>query len=169
MNFVCTTEISQICSDVSTGSSRDVELGVISAAAVRAVPFHALIKLHLAVVAAVLAVIGFGVQFRVHDVVVDELNNLKHRLYVAGEARRLYVADRASGRQSLEFRFLGDLVERGDLLEHRHMVGIRDVIAILAVKLDEDVVAESLLQTFRELIRSRFHHNIFTLSFLIFI
>lgn len=152
MNFVCTTEISQICSDVSTGSSRDVELGVISAAAVRAVPFHVLVKLHLAVVAAVLAIVGLRVELGVHDVVIDELDDFHHRSHVAREARRLHVADRASGRQSLEFRFLGDLVERGDLLEHRHMVGIRDVIAILAVKLDEDVVAESLLEAFRELI-----------------
>ena len=157
--FFGSPEISEVAPDVSAGSSRDVELGVISAAAVRAVPFHVLVQLHLAVVAAVLAVVGFRVELRVHDVIVDELDDFHHGFHVAGEARGLHVADRASRRQSLEFRFLGDLVERGDLLEHRHVVGIGDVIAILAVQFDEDIVAESLLEALRELVRGRFHRR----------
>ena len=86
--------------DVAAGAPRDVHLGLVGVAALRAGPdqlaVRVLLDLNLAVEAADLAIVGLRVQFSVHDVLVDELHDLKHGVDVVLHVRHLDVADRTA-------------------------------------------------------------------------
>ena len=136
--------------DVAAGAARDVHLVLVRVAAVRALPDElAVVVLHhldLAVEAAHLAVVALRVQLGVHDVVVDELHDGDDGGDVVLHVRHLHVGDRASGRELLELRLKGELVERVDRLGHVHVVGVRDVVLVRHALHD----AEALLQALRE-------------------
>ena len=74
LNFLCSALIPELCSDVSAGTSCNVELALITVSAMRAFPYELSVildDLDLAVVAAYLTVIALRIQLRVHDIVID--------------------------------------------------------------------------------------------------
>ena len=69
--------------DIAAGTACHVHLGLVGVAAVRAFPDQLAVILNdldLAVKAALLALIGFGIQLGIHDIVVNELHHLQHSL-----------------------------------------------------------------------------------------
>lgn len=143
--------------DVPASAPRDVHFPLVPIAAVRTISVHAVVDFHLAVVSADLAEIGFRIELGVHDVVVYEFHDFQHGFWISGEVGGLDVADGSTRAELLEFRLQSQFVEGADLLEHWHVVGIRYVSSVFAVKLDEYVVSEALFQASREFVRRRFH------------
>ena len=141
--------------DVAAGAPGHVHLALVLVAALGADPHQlavVLLNLDLAVKAADLAVVGLGVQFGVHDVVVDELHDFQNGVDVILHVGHFHVADGAAGGQLLEFRLEGQLSESVDLLGYVDMVGVGDI----ALVRDAGDQAEPLLQALGELVGGRF-------------
>ena len=115
LDLLCTSLIPVLRSDITAGTARNVHLIGVIVAALRAGP-HKLSAIvlydDLAVKAALLAVIALGVKLRIHYIVVDATDDLHYSLEIVLHIRNLYVAYSASGRQRLEFRLKGKLIER---------------------------------------------------------
>lgn len=90
LDFLRPALIPELGSDVAAGTSRYEELILVAVAAVRAFPDQLAgvvgHDLDLTVVAAYLAVVALGVEFRVHDIVVDEFH-LRDLLYKCTDTR----------------------------------------------------------------------------------
>ena len=137
--------------DIAAGAAGHVHLILIGVAALGAFPDELAVLLHdlnLAVPAADLAIVAFGVQLGVDDVVIDELHHLQHGGDVVLHVRNLHIADGAAGGQVLELGLEFQLGEGVDLLGDVHMIAVGD-IALVGDALDD---AEALLQALGELI-----------------
>lgn len=89
-DFLRPTLVPELGSDVSAGTSCYEQLILVAVATVRAFPDQLAgvvgHDLDLTVVAAYLAVVALGVEFRVHDIVVDEFH-LRDLLYKYTDTR----------------------------------------------------------------------------------
>ena len=120
--------------DIAAGTAGNVHLALVGIAALGADPNElavgVLLNGDLAVIAAGLAVVGLGVQLCVHDVVVDVLHDLQHRVDVLLHIGHLHIADGAAGRQLLELGLKGQLGEGVDLLANMDVVGVGNVALV---------------------------------------
>lgn len=90
-NFFGATLVPELGANVAAGTTSNVKIFLVAVAAMRALPHQFAIIFHdldLAVEATFLAVVALGVQFRVHDVVVNVLNHTNNGLQVVLHIRR---------------------------------------------------------------------------------
>ena len=90
--------VPEITSDVSAGASRDIHFVLVTITTVRTFPYKSMCcfilhDLDLAVIAADLTVIGFGVQLSIHDIVIDELHYTENCRNVVLHVRHFHIAD----------------------------------------------------------------------------
>ena len=116
LDFLGSSLVPVLSTDITAGSSRNVHLGLITVLAVGAFPnelaVFILLDEYLAVVSANLAEVTLGIKLSVHNVVVDKLHNTENSVDVVLHIGNLYVRDCAAGRKLLELAFkfkLGDL------------------------------------------------------------
>ena len=125
--------VPELGADVAAGAAGDVQFVLVAVVALGAFPDQLAVlrhDLYLAVVAADLAVVTLGVQFGVHDVLVDELHDLDNGLEVVLHVGHLHIADGTARGELLEVALELQLREGVDLLGHVDMVGVRDIIAV---------------------------------------
>ena len=134
LNLLCSPLIPELGTDVTAGSSCHGKQVLVCISAVRTAPLKLSVtvfyNLNLSVIAAGTAIVGLGIQLRIHDVLVDKLHEAQYRRNIVLEIRHLYIADSASRGELLEVRLKGKLRERVNLLRNVHMIGIRDVILV---------------------------------------
>ena len=138
--------------NIAAGPSGHIHFALIPVAALGAFPNQLsviFLDLDFAVEAAYLAVVRLGIQFRVHDVLIDELHDFQNRINVALHVRDFHIADSASGRQLLELSFKGELLEGIDLFGHMDMIGVGNIVLVRNARNN----TESLLQALCKLIR----------------
>ena len=98
----------------------------------------------LPVKTAALAVIAFGVQLRVHDIVINMLKERHDCRDIALHIRNFHIADGPSRGQSLELGLDGQLVKSVDLLHHMDMVAVGNVILVRHALDDAKPLLEAL-------------------------
>ena len=143
--------VPELGADVAAGAAGNVQLVLVAVVALGALPNQLAVLLHdadLAVVAAHLAVVALGVQFSVHDVLVDELHHLDDSLKVILHVGHFHVADGTARGQALELALELQLGESVDRLGHMDVVGVGDIVAVG----DTGHQAEALLQALGKLV-----------------
>ena len=123
--------------------------------AVGAFPLVVFIDDDLAVIAADVAVVAFGVEFGVLDVIVDEFDDLFHRLQIVLHIGDLDVGDAPARRDGLELRLEREFGEGVDILAHVYMIRI-GVIALVGDVFDG---AEALFIDAGETVAQRFRRR----------
>lgn len=97
LDFTGTAWFQNWSADVSAGTTGNVHLGLIGIAAVRALPNQlvafVLNDFDFAGIAAFTAVVGFGVELGIHDVVINMLDERHNRLQVVLHVRYFDVGD----------------------------------------------------------------------------
>jgi len=145
------TLVPELGADVATGAACDVHLGLVTVAAVGALPDELAVILHdldLTVVATALAVVRLGVELGVHDVVVDVLHDADDGLEVVLHVGNLDVGDGTARGEALELALELELGECVDVLRHVDVVAVGDVALVRDARYD----AESALKRFGELV-----------------
>lgn len=98
--------IPELRPDIPTGTTRNGHLGLVAIAAVRAFPdqLSAVIcyDSDFTVIAATFTVIALGVQFCIHNVIVDMLHDRKDCRNILLHVRHFHVTDRAARRKLLK-------------------------------------------------------------------
>ena len=108
LDFLCSALIPVLGTDIAAGTACNIHLALIRIAAVGTDPNQLavfLLNLDFTVETAALAVVGLGVQLRVHDVVVDILHQLQNRVDVMLHIGNFHIADGTAGTQLLEVGF----------------------------------------------------------------
>ena len=139
--------VPELCSDISAGSSCNIELVLIIVATVRAYPNELvvpLLDLDLSVVTADLAVIGLGVELGIHDVVVDELHDIHYCIDIVLHVGNFNIRDSSAGRESLELALELKLLESIDLLSYVNVVAVGDVVLVSNALDDSESSLKSL-------------------------
>ena len=151
-DFLRSSLIPELRTNIAAGAACDIHPALVGVAALRAAPdqFAGVIldNLDFAVETALLAVIALRIQFRIHDVVVDEADHLQNRLKVVLHIRNFNVADRAARGERLELRFKRQLGERVDFFRDMDVVAVRNVVFVG----NSGNHAEAFLQTLGELV-----------------
>ena len=127
------TLIPELRTDITAGTTGNIELALVAVAAVRALPDELAIildDLDLSVVAALLAIVALGVELGVHDVVVDVLQQAHNSLEVILHVGNLDVRDGSARREALELALELELREGVDFLADVHVVAVRDVTVV---------------------------------------
>ena len=110
--------VPELGADITAGAAGNIQLVLVTVAALGALPHQLAVVLHdldLAVVTAALAVIGLGVQLGVHDVVVDELQYAHDGFQIILHVGHFHIADGAARRELLEFTLKFQLGKGVDL------------------------------------------------------
>ena len=158
-NFLRSALVPVLRADISARAAGNVHFGLIAATAFRTFPdkFAVFIgdDFNFTVVAAILAIVAFGVEFGVHNVVVNVLDNTNNRGDIVLHIRHFYVTYRAAGAQLLEFRFEFKLAERIDRLGNVHVITV-GYIVFIGNPLD---YAEAFLKRFSEFISGAFKRS----------
>ena len=80
LNFLSSTLVPILCSNIAAGSSCNVHLILIAVAALGAFPNELavviLLNKNLAIKTAFLAIVTLGIELSIHNVIVDKLHNL---------------------------------------------------------------------------------------------
>ena len=149
--------VPELGADVTAGAAGNAHAGLVAVAADRALPDQltgiVLDDHDLAVIAAALTVIALGVEFGVHDVVVDILHHSQNSGNVVLHVGNLDVADGTAGGELLEIRLEFQFVEGVDLLSHVYVIAVGDVVFVRDA-LDD---AEALLQALGKLVGRGLH------------
>ena len=126
LDFLCTSLIPELCSNISTSTSCNIHLILITVSAVRAFPYKLSViisyNLNLACVAAFLTIITLRIQFRIHDIIINKTDYLKNRRNVVSKeigALKKEGKDTAHAQKSM--RELGD--ERGSNIKQQRKRG----------------------------------------------
>ena len=147
--------IPELGADIATGAAGNVQLVLVAVAALGALPHQLAVILHdldLAVIAAHLTVIRLGVQLRIHDVVIDELQHTYDGFQIVLHVGHFHIADGTARRQALEVALELQLGEGIDLFRHMHMVAVGDIVLVGNAGHD----AKALLQALGELVGGGF-------------
>ena len=150
-NFLGPALIPELSADIAAGSAGDIHLVLIGIAALRTFPDELAVFLHnrnLAIIAADLAVVRFGIELCVDDVVIDEFHDLKHGIQIVLHVRNLDIGDGPAGGETLELSFKLKLLEGINLLGDVHMIAVCDVALVRDARDD----AETTLETLGELV-----------------
>ena len=99
-DLLCTSLVPELGSDVSAGTSCDIQLILIGVAAVRTSPdklsVFVFFYLDLSVIAAYLTLVALGIELCVHDRIVDMLHDCKDCRNVVLHVRNLNIGNRAA-------------------------------------------------------------------------
>ena len=143
--------VPELGADIAAGAAGNVQLVLVAVVALGALPDQLAVlrhNLNFTVVAADLAVVALGVQFGIHDVLVDELHDLDNGLEVILHVGYFHVADGTARGQFLELALEFQLGEGVDMLGDVDVVGVCDIVAVS----DARHHAETLLQALGELV-----------------
>ena len=81
-------------------------------------------------IAALLAVIAFCVQLRIHDIIINILHYGQHRLQIVLHVGHFHIADRTARGERLKLCLKFQLFKSVDFLRHMHMVAVRDIVLV---------------------------------------
>ena len=124
-NLFRLSDIPEIFPQITARPPCHIHFIVVFIAAVRAFPLLILVYDDLAVKPAHMAVIGFRVELRVLDIIINKFDKFLERRQIVLQVRNLHIRDRPAGRNRLELTFKLELPERIDFLAHIDVVGIR--------------------------------------------
>lgn len=116
--------IPEVLSQITAGSSGDIHFRMIFVVTLRALPFHIIIDHDLTVIATDVAIIGFGVELTVLDIIVNKTDDFLDGFHIIGQVRYFHVRDSSAQRLILELTLDLELGESVDLLPNIHMIGI---------------------------------------------
>lgn len=116
--------IPEVLSKITAGSSGDIHFRMILVVTLRALPFHIIIDHDLTVIATDVAIIGFGVELTVLDIIVNKTDHFLDGFHIIRQIRYLHIRDRASQRFILEFTLDLKFGKCVDLLPYIHMIRI---------------------------------------------
>ena len=144
--------IPELCSDISAGTSCNIQCILVAVSAMRTLPYELSFlicyDLNLSVISTFLTVITLCIEFRIHNVVINETDDLKYGCNVVFHVRNFYIADCSTGRKCLELRFKLQFRECINLFSDKYMIAVCNITLICNSRNN----AKSLLQTFCELI-----------------
>ena len=133
-DFFSAPDIPPLTTNVAARTTRNIHFRLVGVAAVGALPNQlAAIVVHnldFLIPAAHLAVVGFRVQLRIHDVVVDVLQHRQYGGNVVREVCHFDVADCSARRELLELRLKSQLIKSIDMLCDVNVIGVGDVALI---------------------------------------
>lgn len=116
--------IPEVLSQITAGSSGDIHFRMILVVTLRALPFHIIIDHDLTIIATDVAIIGFGVELTVLDIIVNKTDDFLDGFHIIGQVRYFHVRDSSAQRLILELTLDLELGESVDLLPDIHMIGI---------------------------------------------
>ena len=158
LDLLCPALVPELGADITAGAAGNVQLVLVTVAALGALPHQLAVILNdldLAVVAAALAVIGLGVQFGVHDVIIDELQHAYHGLQIVLHVGHFHIADGTARGQLLELALKLELGEGINGLRNMDVVAVGDIVLIGDTGHD----AEPLLQALGKLVGGGFQRG----------
>ena len=80
LNLLSLTHVPEIFAQISARAAGDVHLALVLVVADGALPLIVVVNYNFAVETAYMAVVGFGIEFCVLDIVVNKLNHVFQRL-----------------------------------------------------------------------------------------
>ena len=142
-----TALVPELSADVSARTARDVEFLLVAVTAVGAFPNQLAVifdDANLPIETANLAIIALRIELRVHDVVVDVLDDADDRRKVVLHIRNFDIRDGTARGKTLEGAFELQLGERIDLLGDVDMVAVGDVALVRNAFDDTEAALEAL-------------------------
>ena len=92
--------IPELSADITAGAAGNVELVLVTVPAVRTFPYELAVivldDLYLAVISAYLTIVALGVEFRIHNVFIDEFHYLYNGRDIVLHIRNFNIADCSS-------------------------------------------------------------------------
>ena len=156
LNLLRSALVPVLRTDVAASTTGNVHLRLVTVFTMRTLPnefaFFVLLYKNFPVVTADLAIVALGVKLGIHDVVVNKLHERKHRRDIVLHVGYFYVGNCAARGKLLEFALKFELGKGVDFFRNVYVVAVGD-IALIRYPFDD---AETLLQTFRELIGGTF-------------
>ena len=150
--------VPELGTDVAAGTAGNVQLALVAVMAVRAFPHQLAVIFHnldFTVIAAHLAVVGLGVQLRIHDVVVDELEHAHDGFQIVLHVGHFHIADGTTRGQALEVGLKLQLGKGVDGLRDMDVVAVGDIVLVGDAGHD----AKALLQALGELVGGGFQRG----------
>ena len=96
-NLLSSSLIPELCPNISTSTSCNIHLILITVSAVRAFPYKLSViisyNLNLSCVATFLTVITLSIKLRIHNIIINVLHNLKYCRNIILHIRNLNIAD----------------------------------------------------------------------------
>lgn len=135
-----------LCSDISAGTACNIHFALIRISALGADPNQLSVifaDFDLTIEATCLTVVALGVQFRIHDMIIDILHDFQNGINILLHIGYFHITDGTAGAKLLEFRFKGQLREGVNFFAHMDMVRISDVTLVC----DTRDNTKTLLQT----------------------
>ena len=118
-NFLGSALVPVVEANVTTSSPGDIHLVLVSISALRTFPNQLAItiinNLNFSVPTTNLAIIALGVQFSVHDVIINKLHNAKNSRNIIGQVCDFNVTNSSTGGQLLESRLKFQLIKGVDM------------------------------------------------------
>src|SRR5574344_2117436 len=116
-DFLGSALVPVVEADVSTGSPGNVHLVLVSISALRTFPNQITIinNLNFSVPTTNLAIIALGVQFSVHDVIINKFHNTKNSRNIVGQVCDFNITNSSTGRQLLESGLKFQLIKGIDM------------------------------------------------------
>lgn len=155
LDFLGPSLIPELGADIAAGTPCHIHGILIPVSAAGAFPyklsFIITYNLDFPVKTALLAVIAFGIQLCIQNIVINMLHNGKDRLNIILHIGHFHIADGAAGGEGLELGLEGQLGESVDLLGDVDVVGVGDIALVGDILND----AEPLLQALGEAVGGR--------------
>ena len=133
-DLLCSSLIPELGSDITTGSARYTHHILVTVATVRALPYQFSVfvfyDLDFAGISTFHTVIALGIEFCIHDVVIDILHDGKYCIDIVLHVWHFHIADRSSRRQLLELGFKFQFVKGIDVFGHMYMIAVCNVVFI---------------------------------------
>ena len=158
LNLGGTALVPELRTDITTCSSCDMHLVLVSVAALWTFPHELAVffdYLNLTIVAADLAEVGLRVELGIEDSVVYVMHYGENCRDVVLHVRNLYIADCSARRQLLKVCFFGKLTECVNMLGYMDVITVGNV-GMVCYAFDD---AETALQTFCELVSRGFQRS----------
>ena len=108
-DLLSTTLVPELATKVPTRSAYHTHLGLVGVSALRAAPVQfgifVFVYFDFAIESADLTIVGLGIQFSIHDILIDILHNGQYSIQIVLHIGNFYIANSATRRKLLEFRF----------------------------------------------------------------
>lgn len=116
--------IPEVLSQIAAGSSGDIHLRMILVMTLGTFPLHVIIDHDLTIIATYLAIIGFGIELSVLDIVIDEADHFLDGFHIIGQVRHFHIRDSSAQRLILELTLDLKFCKCVDFLPYIHMIRI---------------------------------------------
>ena len=159
LNFFCSSLIPILSTDISTSSSGNIHLCLVTIATVRTFPHQLFVFVgnngDFSRVVTQLAAIAFCVQLCIHDVLVNVTQQRHNCRNIAFHVGHFHVANGTTGRKLLELRLKGKLAEGINGFCYMNVIAVGNVILVGNARNN----TEPLLEALGEFIGSRFQRR----------